>query len=103
MNDPFRDDPPPAIALIDGHVAQVGDSVRLHPSARADAFDMLLNDKTARIEDIRQDYEGRVYLVVALDDDPGREQTDERVMPGHRFFFFSDEVELLETPTGRTS
>lgn len=103
MNDPFRDDTPPVIALVDGRVAQVGDGVRLRPSARADAFDMLLNGKTARIEDIRQDYEGRVYLVVALDDDPGREQADERVMPGHRFFFFSDEVELMETPTGKTS
>lgn len=102
MSDPFREDTPPVIALIGGRVAQVGDSVRLRPSARADAFDMLLADKTARIEDIRQDYEDRVYLMVALDDDPGREQADERVMPGHRFFFFLDEVELLETPPGRS-
>lgn len=102
MRDPFRDDAPPIIALIGGRVAQVGDGVRLHPSARADAFDMLLKGKTARIQDIRQDYEDRVYLVVALDDDPGREQPDERVMPGHRFFFFPDEVELIDTPPGRT-
>lgn len=102
MSDPFRDDTPPVLALIGGRVAQVGDTVRLHPSARADAFDMLLAGKTARIEDIRQDYENRVYLVVALDDDPGREQADERVMPGHRFFFFPDEVELVATPPGRT-
>jgi hypothetical protein len=100
-SDPFRDDSPPVIALIGGRVAQVGDCVRLHPSARADAFDMLLAGKTARIEDIRQDYEDRVYLMVALDDDPGREQAGERVMPGHRFFFFLDEVELLEAPPGR--
>lgn len=102
MNDSFHDDTPPVIALIGGRVAQVGDAVRLQPSARADAFDMLLNGKTACIEDIRQDYEGRVYLIVALDDDPGREQADERVMPGHRFFFFSDEVELIEAPPGRS-
>lgn len=99
--DPFAGERPPAIALIGGRVAQVGDEVRLHPSARADAFDMLLAGKTARIEDIRQDVEDRVYLVVALDDDPGREQEDERVLPGHRFYFFPDEVELLDRPAGR--
>lgn len=103
MSDPFGAERTPVIALIGGRVAQVGDGVRLHPSARADAFDLLLDGKTARIEDIRQDYENRVYLVVALDDDPGREQPDERVLPGHRFFFFPDEVELLDAPAGRTT
>lgn len=88
----------PAFALVGGVVAQPGDRVRLHPSARADAFDMLLDGKTARIEAIQQDYENRVYLVVTLDDDPGREQEDERVLPGHRFFFFADEVEPLDAP-----
>lgn len=100
MNDPFGTDAAPAMALIGGRVALRGDAVRLHPSARADAFDMLLAGKTARIEDIRQDYENRVYLVVAVDDDPGREQSDERVLPGHRFFFFPDEAELLDEPGG---
>jgi hypothetical protein len=96
MSDPFRSDAPLVIALIGGRVAQVGDSVRLHPSARADAFDLLLADKIARIEAIQQDYEDRVYFVVTLDDDPGREQPDERVLPGHRFYFFPDEVELVD-------
>lgn len=96
MNDPFGMEKPVAIAIIGGRVARTGDGVRLHPSVRADAFDLLLAGKTARIEDIRQDYEDRVYLVVALDDDPGREQPDQRVLPGHRFFFFPDEVELLD-------
>jgi len=98
MNDPFGDDTSPILALIGGRVAQVGDGVRLHPSARADAFDLLLEGMTARIEQIKQDYENRIYLVVAVDDDPGREQPDERVLPGHRFFFFPDEVELLDAP-----
>jgi hypothetical protein len=43
-----------------------------------------------------QDFENRVYLVVTLDDDPGREQWDERVLPGHRFSFFWEEGETLE-------
>ena len=74
------------------------ESVLLRPKARADAFDMLLDGKTARVEVIQQDFENRVYLVVTLDDDPGREQWDERVLPGHRFYFFPDEV----VPLGRT-
>ncbi len=101
MNEYDRHTPGPTFALVGGAVAQAGDRVRLHPLVRADAFDMLLDGKTARIEDIRQDYERRMYLVVALDDDPGREQEDERVMPGHRFFFFPDEVELLGGLPGR--
>jgi hypothetical protein len=75
---------------------KAGDRVRLHPKARADAFDMLLEGKTARVESIEQDFENRTYLVVTVDDDPGREPWDERVLPGHRFFFFPQEVELLE-------
>lgn len=61
-----------------------------------DAFDILLDGKTARVEVIQQDFENRLYLVVTLDDDPGRTPWDERMMPGHRFFFFPEEVEPLE-------
>jgi len=94
---PGEDYPPPAFVLIEGREVKAGDCVRLHPKARADAFDMLLDGKTARVEMIHQDFENRLYLVVTLDDDPGREQWDERVLPGHRFFFFPEEVEPLAT------
>ncbi len=87
--------PPTSVQIIGGE-ARVGDSVLLHPSARADAFDLMLAGKTASIVAIQQDYEGRVYVVVTIDDDPGKVQDDERIMPGHRFFFFADEVELLQ-------
>jgi len=86
----------PTSVQVNGGVAVIGDSVLLHPKVRADAIDMLLDGKTARIEAFQQDYEDRYYVVVTLDDDPGREQWDERVMPGHRFFFFPEEVELLK-------
>jgi hypothetical protein len=81
---------------VAARVVKAGDRVRLHPKARADVFDMLLEGKTARVQSIEQDFENRTYLVVTVDDDPGREQWDERVLPGHRFFFFPEEVELLE-------
>jgi hypothetical protein len=94
-NFPGEDYPPPTSIQIEGGEVKAGDLVRLHPKARADAIDMLLDGKTGRVELIHQDFENRLYLVVTLDDDPGREQWDERVLPGHRFFFFPDEVELL--------
>lgn len=89
-----EDGPPRSVSLASGE-ASVGSRVILHPTARADAFDLLLQGKTARVEDIQQDFENRLYLVVTLDDDPGREQWDERILPGHRFFFFPEELELL--------
>lgn len=88
---------PTAVTVMGGDV-KVGDSVRLHPKVRADAFDMLLDQKIARVEAIQQDFENNCYLVVTLDDDPGREQEDERVMPGHRFFFYPQEIERVEVP-----
>jgi hypothetical protein len=94
-NFPGEDYPPPQSVLVAGKEVKAGDHVLLRPRARADAFDMLLDGKTARVEVIQQDFENRVYLVVTVDDDPGREQWDERGLPGHRFFFFPEEVELL--------
>jgi hypothetical protein len=93
---PGEDYPPPESVLIAGKEVKAGNRVRLHPKARADAFDILLDGKTARVETIHQDFENRIYLVVRLDDDPGREQPDERILPGHRFFFFPEEVEPME-------
>ena len=93
---PGEDYPPPESVLIAGKKVQAGDRVRLHPKVRADAFDMMLEGRMARVEMIQQDFENRMYLVVTLDDDPGREQWDERVLPGHRFFFVTDEVEPLK-------
>src|SRR6266700_5896574 len=88
-------DSPPSSVYIAGREIKAGQRVCLHPIARADIFDKLLAEKTARVETIQQDFENRVYLVVTLDDDPGREQWDERILPGHRFFFFPEEVEPL--------
>ncbi len=90
------DGPPPAPVAISGGQAGVGARVRLRPAGRADAFDLLLEGKTARVEAIRRDLEGRTYLVVAVDDDPGRQQEGQRVLPGHRFFFSPEEAELME-------
>jgi hypothetical protein len=74
---------------------RVGDRVRLHPKGGADIMDLVLAGKTAVIEVIELDFEDRLHVAVAVDDDPGREFGLER-MPGHRFFFAPEEIEVLE-------
>jgi hypothetical protein len=71
-----------------------GGRVRLHPRGGADILDLALEGMTATVEAIEQDYDGRAYLAVVVDDDPGRDLGLLR-QPGHRFFFAPDEVEPL--------
>jgi hypothetical protein len=73
-----------------------GGRVRLRPRDGGDILDLSLVGKTAVIESIEQDYEGKVHLAVVLDDDPGRDLGLLR-QPGHRFFFSPEEVEPLAT------
>ena len=85
----------PLVTLRIGEAdVKVGDRVRLRPGKRADIFDMALAGKTAVIESIEQDYEGKFHICVVADDDPGRDIGMMR-QPGHRFFFFPEEVEPL--------
>jgi hydrogenase maturation protease len=79
---------------IAGVEVRTGDRVRMRPGKRADIFDMALAGKTAVIESIEQDYEGKFHVCVVADDDPGRDIGLMR-QPGHRFFFSADEVEPL--------
>src|SRR5262249_2075757 len=71
-----------------------GDRVRLRPRGRADILDLALAGKTATVEAIEQDYDGRAYLAVTVDDDPGKDLGLVRP-PGPRFFFSPEEVEPL--------
>jgi hypothetical protein len=68
--------------------------VCLRPRGRADILDVALAGKTATVEAIEQDFDGRVYVAVTVDDDPGKDLGALR-QPGHRFFFSPDEVEPL--------
>jgi hydrogenase maturation protease len=77
---------------IGGIKVRKGDRVRLRPRAGGDVFDIALEGKIAVIESLEQDYEGKLYVCVVVDDDPGRDIGLMR-KPGHRFFFASDEVE----------
>jgi hypothetical protein len=73
---------------------RAGDCVRLRPLGRADILDLALAGKAATVEAIEQDFEGRVYLAVTVDDDPGNDLGRLR-QPGHRFFFRPEELEPL--------
>jgi hypothetical protein len=77
--------------VVAGVEVRVGDLVKLCPRAGGDVFDLALAGKTATIESIEQDYEGKPHLAVVLDDDPGRDLGMLR-QPGHRFFFSVEEV-----------
>ena len=75
-------------------VIRVGERVRLRPKARADIFDLALAGRTATVRAVDLDFEDRVHLSVTVDDDPGAD-LGVQGLPGHRFFFFLDEVERL--------
>jgi hypothetical protein len=77
---------------IFGVEVRVGDRVRLWPQKSADIMDLALTGKIAVVEAIEQDLENQLQLAVVLDDDPGREFGMMR-QPGHRFFFYPEEVE----------
>ncbi len=89
----------PRLACVQdgGRELRVGDRVRLHPKGGADIMDLVLAGKTAVIEAIERDFEDRLHVAVAIDDDPGREFGLAR-MPGHRFFFSPEEIEVLAGP-----
>ena len=80
---------------VDGIELRAGDRVRLRPRKGGDVLDIALEGKTAAIECIEQDYEGKFHFAVVLDDDPGRDMGFLR-QPGHRFFFNPEEVEALK-------
>ena len=96
--------PPEALAKMHGAIRGLrnasklsfrkGDRVRLHPSKKADIFDIALDGKVAIIESVERDFEDNIHLAVTVEDDPGREFGEMRQI-GHRFFFGPEEVELL--------
>jgi hypothetical protein len=90
----LEDKSPVESLLVDGVELRTGDRVRLRPRQGGDVLDMALAGKTAAIECIEQDYDGKFHFAVVLDDDPGRDMGLLR-QPGHRFFFDPAEVEPM--------
>jgi hydrogenase maturation protease len=90
----LEDKAPAGSLSIAGVEVRPGHRVRLHPGKRGDVMDIALAGKTAMIESIEQDYEGKFHVCVVADDDPGRDIGIMR-QPGHRFFFDPEEVEPI--------
>lgn len=72
-----------------------GARVILQPRRSADAMDMLLRGRSAIVRAVERSVDGEVLLAVTIDDDPGSD-LGERGLPGHRFFFGLDEVQLAK-------
>lgn len=89
------DAPAPQNIVIGGVTVATGSSVRLHPKRRADAWDMFLAGKTATVRKVHQDFEGKFYVAVTIDDDPA---SDLHEWYGRAFFYEPDEVEPLGDP-----
>lgn len=87
--------PAPEVVAVPGAELRAGSRVRLRPAPGGDVFDVVLAGRTAVVETIEQDLDGKITLAVVVDDDPGRDLGLAR-QPGHRFFYSLDEVEVLE-------
>jgi hydrogenase maturation protease len=86
--------PGPDAVTVAGARLRAGSRVRLRPRSHTDVFDAALEGRVAVVESVEQDMDGRVQLVVVVDDDPGRDLGFQK-QPGHRFFFTAEEVEPL--------
>ena len=95
---PPRREPPPGPAdvagerevVIDGRAFRRGGKVVLRPGTEGDPYDRMMDGRTATIQRIYLDYDGRAYLGVTIDEDPMAEVLRES---GRYLFFFADEVE----------
>jgi hypothetical protein len=91
----YEDRPTLQRVVVKGVELKKGSRVLLWPHPGGDIMDLALRGKAAFIEGIEQDYEGRIYVAVTLEDDPGRDLGEDRIL-GHRFFFSPEEIEPLD-------
>ncbi len=81
-------------AEIDGVTFRQGGKVLIKPGPDADLHARMLSGRTATIERIFTDYDGKVHLGVTIDGDPGQDLMRDT---GRYLFFFAPEVEVVET------
>jgi hypothetical protein len=106
LRDPVTNEPPteppnlpdPAAgqpeAIVDGVRFARGNKVLIRPGPDADFHARMLDGRTATIERILTDYDGKTHLGVTIDDDPGQDLMRET---GRFLYFFVPEVEVIET------
>jgi hypothetical protein len=81
-------------AIVDGVRFARGAKVLIRPGPDADIQARMLNGRTATIERILTDYDGKTHLGVTIDDDPGQDLMRET---GRFLYFFAPEVEVIDT------
>jgi hypothetical protein len=79
-------------AEVDGRVFRRGGKVVIRPGPDADLHARMLDGRSATIERIFIEYDGKVHLAVTVDDDPGQDLMRET---GRFLFFFAPEVEVI--------
>jgi len=96
---PVRPPPPgPAdtagedVLVVDGKRFERGGKVVLVPGVDGDPYDKMMHGRTATLERIYLDYDGKAYFGVSIDDDPMSEVLRDT---GRYLFFFAEEVDPL--------
>jgi hypothetical protein len=104
LRDPQTDEPPsepPGLpdpragedhVDLDGQTFRRGGTVRIVPAADSDFHARLLDGRTATVERIFTDYDGKVHFGLTVDGDPGQDLMRET---GRYVFFFSHELEVV--------
>lgn len=80
--------------LVNGIRVARGSRVRLRPTRNADAQDIFVAGKTARVTSVHEDVEGKKHVGVVVDDDPAADLHD---WYGRYLYFSPDEIEPLQT------
>ncbi|MGA8252848.1 MAG: hypothetical protein WB989_20080 [Mycobacterium sp.] len=80
--------------LVNGAWVARGARVRLRPRRNADAQDIFVAGKSARVTSVHEDVEGNKHVGVVVDDDPAADLHD---WYGRYLYFSPDEIEPLET------
>jgi hypothetical protein len=93
---PAAEPPGEQEAIFDGVRVRRGDRVVLRLSDRIDPYDRILDGRSATVERIFLDQDGKLYLGATIDDDPGQLLMRES---GRFHFFFAGEFELLTEST----
>ncbi len=81
-------------AIVDGVRFARGTKVVIRPGPEADIQARMLDGRSATIERILTDYDGKTHLGVTIDEDPGRDLMRET---GRFLYFFAPELEVIET------
>jgi hypothetical protein len=88
-------DPRAGDSMLDvgGQTFRRGGKVVIRPGPDADVHARMLDGRTATIERIFTDYDGKAHLGLTIDDDPGQELMRET---GRYLYFFAPELEVVQ-------